>query len=157
MGPPRSGRTAEGQVNVESTGAFEAMDDAQLMAAWHEICPKQPFPGRAVAIPRMLAVLASKTNRALNTKPKRPKMDRGRPHVRFNLPAKEGPKRLPRPETRRDKTLILCTKGKGAKIEEIMGVTGADVKQAYNDVRLLHSDMGYGIVEDADGWIKVFE
>lgn len=144
-------------IKIESSGYFEGLTDARLLRAYNKVCGSTDaaLPAeRDVIIQRILRVLALQPQKQ---KPPVPgKRGAGRPHVRFSmLPKPDMPKRLPRPHSRRDVVLSLCRQG--TTIETIMKATGATLKQAYNDVRLLHVDMGYGIREDEHGNIEVYE
>lgn len=142
------------EITIDSTGVFEKMTDADLLKAYNKVCgtadPALTAP-REDIIRRMLQVLALKQ---MDKPRKKPRVKSGRKHERFNLPVKEGPKRSTRPGTRRDIVLGMCRNG--TSIEAVMQATGANLKQAYNDIRLLHVDLGYGVREDEHGNIEVY-
>jgi hypothetical protein len=74
--------------------------------------------------------------------------------MRFFFPVADEIKNV-RPGTHRATLVELLSTKEGASFEECQAATGWDKKTCYEGIRLLHSYVGYGMTQDAEGRIKL--
>lgn len=148
---------------IESNGFFEGKPDEELITIYKELCGEGALPcPREQMVERILTVLSTRRPRLRGNAPRRtrgPQTEnlnekRGRPHKPFNFPPKPGNK-IARPRSMRATALNILKRG--GTVEEVMAATGLITKHAYNLIRQLHDDMGYGIREDEEGRISVYQ
>lgn len=77
-----------------------------------------------------------------------------RVHQPFNYPV-GGEIKEHREGTNRANIIALLSRKNGAKIHEITKITGWTERNAYDGIRMLHVQVGYGITEDLEGNIKL--
>lgn len=144
----------DGVLHVESSGELEGRSDKDLLKIYNEVTrtkhPRLPAP-RAQIIERILLVLARRGERPEKPVPKKKKAPKKNYHKPFDFDPTPTPK-IPRRGTNRATVLALCRKG--TTIENVMKVTGQSLKMAYQDVRRVHVDLGYGLREDEKGFIR---
>lgn len=91
--------------------------------------------------------------------PEQPKPRKANPKRRvhsFDLPP-QGEIKQHREGTARAKVIELCSRPEGATYEEVMEGTGWDDKKAYEGIRLIHFYLGWGMLRDAEGRIRLYK
>jgi hypothetical protein len=126
-------------------------------AVSNPINPPAPAPkakAEPKAAPAPKAEPKAKAKAAPKPKAEKKVIERKPRGMRFFFPVADEIKNV-RPGTHRATLVDLLSRKEGASFEECQAATGWDKKTCYEGIRLLHSYVGYGMTQDAEGRIKL--
>lgn len=153
-------------MDVITNGQLDQKTNAELVAIYNELHPEKPvrrFESHAAGIRRILVRLAERQAalpaeeqppvRNMRPEPKEGWADKKRPlseRKAFNYPV--GAIREHKPGTKRAQVLEMLLKG--MTLEQVMKEIGWPYRTAFEGVKLIHKDLGYGLTEGEDGIIR---
>jgi len=153
----------EAVLNVVSVGELEKKSNAELVRIYNELHPEKPvkrFESQAAGIRRIIHRLAEKQNalpaalqppvKQLRATPRPLKEEPKAGRKPFNLPV--GEIKAHRPGTKRAKVLDMLLFG--ATFADVQKATGWPYRTAYEGIKLINTELGYGLVEDEAGVIR---
>lgn len=147
-------------ITYQSNGELEKKSTAELVELFNSLSPEKPvkrFSDRKTAIKRVLEQLGQKQGSPKTSPAPKPApvvTSTTERRVQFDFPKKAHQKNT-RQGTKRAKVMELLSRPKGATFDEVMDTIGWDRRTTYEGIKLLHTSVGFGLREDADGRIHL--
>lgn len=167
-------------MNITSSGELEKKSLKELADIYNANLPKgskkiKTFKDKPTAVKRVIGALGAASGKkgkaASVSATKGPKSGRpsaadvevagksgrgGRERGPFNFkPKKKIKTHRVNDTSKRNMSIVLLKRKNGASFEEIMEKTGWNRRNSYEGVSLLHRSLGYGLIEDAKGRIRL--